>query len=286
MKAPFLCVAGGTLLWVLALSDAHANPAPKRDTAIATVGQANQAAVLQPSRSQYVSAMQVYPWSEGALYRLYTSPGQVSDLALEPGEGLIAVAAGDTTRWVIGDTSSGAGATRRVHLLIKPSAVGLSTNVVIATDRRSYHLALTSTAHTAMAAVSWTYPADALISLKASVDPSQKPAPGDNPPSLAVDRLYFGYRIAGDAPWRPLRAFDDGRQTFIEFPPSISAGEAPPLFIVGLKGAPELVNYRMQGRFYVVDRLFDRAELRLGVKPQKIIRITRDGSGLSGGRAS
>jgi P-type conjugative transfer protein TrbG len=286
MKAPVFCIISGTLFWVPGPSDAHANAAPRRDAAITTVGQANQAAVLQPSRSQYISAMQVYPWSEGALYRLYASPGQVSDLALEPGEGLIAVAAGDTTRWIIGDTSSGAGAAKRVHILAKPSTVGLSTNMVITTDRRSYHLALTSTAHTAMAAVSWTYPADALISLKASVDPSQGSGPGDNPPSLAVDRLNFGYRIAGDAPWRPLRAFDDGRQTFIEFPPAISAGEAPPLFIVGAKGAPELVNYRMQGRFYVVDRLFDRAELRLGVKPQKIVRIIRDGSGPSGARAS
>ena len=84
--------------------------------------------------------MQVYPWSEGALYRLYTAPGEVSDIALQAGENLVSVAAGDTARWVIGDTASGSGAARRTHVLVKPSAAGLSTNLVIATDRRVYHV--------------------------------------------------------------------------------------------------------------------------------------------------
>lgn len=65
------------------------------------------------------------------------------------------------------------------------------------------------------------------------------------------------------------RAFDDGRQTYIEFPPSISVGEAPRLFVIGATGEAQLVNYRVAGRFYVVDRLFDIAELRLGEKRQR-----------------
>ncbi len=81
---------------------------------------------------------------------------------------------------------------------------------------------------------------------------------------------------SGDKPvWRPLRAFDDGRQTFIEFPPSLAQGEAPPLFLVGADKKAELVNYRISGRFYIVDRLFDTAELRLGLKKQQIVRIAR-----------
>ena len=90
--------------------------------------------------------------------------------------------------------------------------------------------------------------------------------------------MYFGYQISGDGPsWRPLRAFDDGRQTFIEFPVTIGVDEAPPLFLIGTDGAAELVNYRMRGRFYVVDRIFDVAELRLGTRKQQVVRITRGG---------
>ncbi len=187
---------------------------------------------------------------------------------------LRAVASGDTLRWVIGDTSSGSGGAKQAHVLVKPISAGLATNLVITTDRRSYHVQLTSTARTAMAALSWTYPQDQLLAIRRASEMAQAATPVAT--GLDVERLHFGYTVSGDTPsWRPLRAFDDGRQTSIEFPGSIAVGEAPPLFIVGPKGATELVNYRMRGRYYVVDRLFDVAELRLGLKHQDVVRVTR-----------
>jgi type IV secretion system protein VirB9 len=125
-----------------------------------------------------------------------------------------------------------------------------------------------------MSSVSWTYPADALIALKRVAAAEEAAAPVAE--GLALDRMHFDYAISGDHPdWRPVRAFDDGRQTFIEFPAAIEVGEAPPLFLVDDKGAAQLVNYRLRGRFYVVDRLFDAAELRLGTRRQQAVRITR-----------
>ena len=53
----------------------------------------------------------------------------------------------------------------------------------------------------------------------------------------------------------------------------------PPLWVIGAAGGAELVNYRMLGRYYVVDRLFDHAELRLGEKPQHVVEINRFGQG-------
>lgn len=147
-------------------------------------------------------------------------------------------------------------------------------DLIITTDRRAYHLALESTSATAMAALSWSYPQDELIVIRRQQAAAQAAAPVAS--GLAVESLHFNYAITGDNPaWRPLRAFDDGRQTFIEFSPSIAVGEAPPLFVLGQSGDAELVNYRMSGRFYVVDRLFAAAELRLGGKKQSIVRITR-----------
>ena len=88
--------------------------------------------------------------------------------------------------------------------------------------------------------------------------------------------MNFRYRIEGDNPaWRPLRAFDDGRQVFIEFPRGIGQGEMPPLWVIGAQGGAELVNYRVQGNHMIVDRLFAAAELRLGGDPQKKVRIVR-----------
>ena len=264
-----------------------ARTASPRSGATSTIAAANRAATLEPSPPAFVNAAVLLPYAEGAIYQVYTAPERVTDIALEPGEVLGAVASGDTARWVIGDTTSGAGATKRVHILVKPFAIGLSTNLVITTDRRTYHVALAS-GRIAMSALAWTYPQEALIAIKRAEASAAAAAPVAT--GLDVDQLHFNYVISGDAPdWRPLRAFDDGRQTYIEFPATLAVGEAPPLFLVGAKGEAQLVNYRLRGRYYVVDRIFDVAELRLGTKHQEVVRLTRteelrDAGGAKGGR--
>ncbi len=244
----------------------------------ARIGAANVAARIEPVRDGFINAMQVYPWSDGALYQVYASPGQVTDIVLQEGEQLVGpgpVAAGDTVRWVIGDTVSGAGATQRIHILVKPTRPDLSTNLVINTDRRTYHLELRATQRTWMASVSWTYPADQLIALRGQNAAAAAAAPVAAGVDIAA--LQFRYRIEGDRPpWRPLRAFDDGRQVFIEFPAGIGQGEMPPLFVIGAGGGGELVNYRVAGRHIIVDRLFAAAELRLGDgRTEQRVRVTR-----------
>jgi type IV secretion system protein VirB9 len=243
----------------------------------ARVDQANGAARIQPTRAGYLNAIQVYPFSDGALYQVYAAPGQITDIALEPGEQLVGsgpVAAGDTVRWIIGDTESGAGAAKRIHILVKPTRADLTTNLVINTDRRTYHLELHSDEKTYMASVSWVYAQDQLIALRqqnAAADAAAPVATG-----VDINALNFRYRIEGDNPaWRPLRAFDDGRQVFIEFPSGIGQGELPPLWVVGAEGDGQLVNYRVKGNHMIVDRLFAAAELKLGGKHQQLVRIVR-----------
>ncbi len=243
------------------------------------VGAANAAARVQPVRDGFLNAIQQYPWTDGALYQVYTAPGQVTDIALQDGEQLVGpgpVAAGDTVRWIIGDTVSGSGATARVHILVKPTRPDITTNLVINTDRRTYHLELRATPSTYMASVSWTYPRDALIALASRNAAAASAAPVAS--GVDVSALNFRYQIEGDrVPWKPVRAFDDSAQVFIEFPAGISQGEMPPLFVTGAAGDAELVNYRVQGRYMVVDRLFAAAELRLGDRrSEQRVRIVRD----------
>lgn len=237
-----------------------------------SVSLANDAARVEPTLDNYINATQLWPYSPDALYQVYTSPERVTDIALEPGEALISVSAGDTVRWVIGDTTSGAGADERVHVLVKAVRADLATNLVIHSNRRSYHLELTATPETWMAAVAWRYPFDRIAMLKANTARADAVAPITT--GVALERLNFRYALSGDSPaWRPLRAFDDGEKVYIQFPSGVS--DLPPLFVVGPKGQAELVNYRSRPPYYVVDRLFDTAELRLGAEPQQTVRITR-----------
>ena len=242
-----------------------------------TITQGRTSALIEPSVDGYVNAIQVYPYTEGALYRLYASPGQVSDIALQPGEVLVSVSAGDTVRWVVGDTVSGSGPTARAHVLVKPINTGIRTNLMIATDRRTYHLELESQEDGYMAALSWRYPADELAGLTARNDRAIAREAASITSGLTLEGLNFDYRLTGDSPdWKPVRVFDDGRQVFIQMPGDIATTDMPPLFVLGPTREAELVNYRVRGNYYVVDRLFRAAELRLGTKNQTIVRIRRN----------
>jgi P-type conjugative transfer protein TrbG len=241
------------------------------------VEKANAASRIQPTRHGYINAVQVYPFSQGALYQVYAAPGQVTDIALQEGEQLVGsgpVAAGDTVRWIIGDTESGTGATKRIHILVKPTRPDLVSNLIVNTDRRTYLVELRSAEKTYMASVSWQYPEDQLIALR-----RQNASAEDATPIVTgvdISRLRFRYAIEGDnPPWRPVSAFDDGSKVYIEMPAGIAQGEAPPLFVIGPEGDGQLVNYRVRQNYYIVDRLFAAAELRMGGEHQQSVRISR-----------
>ena len=240
----------------------------------AEIHQATEEARVAPTREGYVNAVQVWPFAEGALYQVYVSPKRVTVIALQPGEELVTVAAGDTVRWIVGDTSSGAGADQRVNVLVKPVRVDIRTNLVITTNRRTYLMELISTERTWMASVSWDYPRDRMLALQRRTQAAEVAAPIDR--GLSLENLRFRYALSGDQPaWRPLRAFDDGGKVYIQFPAGIAQGELPPLFVIGPQGDGQLVNYRFRSPYYIVDRLFGAAELRLGGEEGEVVRIER-----------
>ena len=238
------------------------------------VSRANAEARIAPTREGYVNAIQVWPFTDGALYQVYAAVGRVTVVALQPGEELVTVAAGDTVRWIVGDTSSGSGADLRVNVMVKPIRSGLKTNLVITTSRRTYLLELTATEKTWMASVSWEYPKDKMLALQRQAQAAGAAAPVDS--GLSLEKIRFRYAVSGsNPPWKPLRAFDDGEKVYIQFPPGIAHGELPPLFVIGAQGDGQLVNYRFRSPYYVVDRLFGAAELRLGGDGGDVVRIER-----------
>ena len=235
------------------------------------VENANAAARVEPRREGYYNAIQIYPWSEGALYQVYAAPGQITNIALEPGESLTGagpIAAGDTARWIIGDTESGSGATRRVHILVKPSRADITTNLVITTDRRVYMIELRSGEAPYMPAVAWAYP---------QPPAGQRQSVPATPVIPVASARNYRYGLTGDSPpWRPVSVYDDGRRVYVEFPRGIVQGEMPPLFVIGSDGEAQIVNSRIFQHILIVDRLFGAAELRLGSGDrQQTVRIVR-----------
>jgi type IV secretion system protein TrbG len=215
------------------------------------------------------------------------APLQVCDLALEPGEIVNSVNVGDKVRWLVSPAVSGERQGQVTHLIIKPTDAGLMSSLVIETNRRTYAIKLVSTRHEWMPLIAFNYPSDAqrqwslyrqtvAFGAAAATLPS-----GEN-----IANLDFGFRLSGDHPdWRPLRVYTDGSKTYIEFPRSIGSDAAPALVALDNDGGwfssptERMVNYRMEGDRYIVDRVLDRAELVSGVgSDQTRVVITRDGA--------
>jgi type IV secretion system protein VirB9 len=241
-------------------------------------------ALAAPAPLQVPGGAKRYDYQDEAVYPLIATPGRITDIVLEPGEALVGsgpVAAGDTARWVIGDTISGAGLERRVHVMVKPTASGLATNLIINTDRRTYHLELRASGRTWLSQVSWRYGAARLSSAPVLIaaPPAANAAigTGSAPGTRPVNRAY---RIEGDHPaWRPVEVHDDGARVFVVFGPAIDMADLPPLYRLGPDGkTAELINFHVEGRTLVAERLFDSAELRLGAKRRaqavRLVRLT------------
>lgn len=249
------------------------SPAVTGQTAIAA---ANRQAREASRADAFVGGVQVFTYDPGRVYEVWTAPLRVTTLTLAPGETIVSKAAGDTVRWQIGETNSGQGPGQRAHVMIKPLERGLETNLVLATSQRVYLVQLKSgPAEGFNAAVTWDL--GALAPPLAGFS-SQAVAAGPDPLVTPAGPLDARYRIEpkGRRPaWTPTTVMTDGVRTFLAFPPGLASREAPALFVVGSGGEAQLVNYRQQDGLWVVDRVFDKAELRVGDKHRQVVRIVR-----------
>ncbi|WP_181790879.1 P-type conjugative transfer protein TrbG [Myxococcus llanfairpwllgwyngyllgogerychwyrndrobwllllantysiliogogogochensis] len=222
-----------------------------------------------------------YTYEPGALYQVYAAPCCVTDIQLQAGEQIIGKpVAGDTARWKAGVAKGAEGGQDVWHVYVRPLREDLHTTLSINTNKRTYRLELKSYPETYMVAVQWMYPPEESELIGDPAQGSIAMAAPKPPPMPAVDvaNANFGYRVEvlrGNPAWKPLKAFDDGRKTYISFPASMVNREAPALFVLSRDNEPEMANYRIRQNVYEVDRLFDAAELRLGQQDQDVVRIIR-----------
>jgi type IV secretion system protein VirB9 len=182
----------------------------------------------------------------------------------------------------------GAGSDATSVIVLKPTAVGLDTNLLIATDRRAYYLRLISRAQEYVARVAFQYAQDDNAQKWRQHDLDQQLAlklPKHEeetlPAVLEADRLNFSYQVSGsNEHLRPVRVFDDGAKTYIQMPSDMQHREVPILLVLGTDGKGEMTNYRVRRQTFIVDRLFDRAQLVLGTgKKAQRVEISRGSKG-------
>jgi type IV secretion system protein VirB9 len=213
------------------------------------------------------------------------SPLKITDIQLEEGEELKSIQAGDTARWNFSTDVSGKGKNEVAHIIVKPLDLGIDTNLIIFTDRRTYNLKLVSKKYAWTPIVNFTYN----TSLKKSLNNYKRHKAKEireykdknyfaTSPQTKVDinNLDFNYEIKGNTEWKPIRVYNDGVKTFIQMPKDMSVQEAPALLVLDNSSNKNLVNYRLKEDKYIVDKLFNRAILILGVgEDQESVIIKR-----------
>jgi type IV secretion system protein VirB9 len=228
----------------------------------------------------------LYSYGAG-LPTVVCAPLRVCMIELQSGEKLVGEPQiGDSVRWNLSPALYGSEATSTSVIVLKPQAPGLDTNLLITTDRRAYYLRLVSKPEDYVARVAFAYPEDEENKRKwqehfaEQKEQQTKATQIVELPSNAVESMYFNYRLKGDDAIRPVRVFDDGKKTYIQISDAAKNQEAPALVVIGTDGKQEMVNYRVKDTMYIVDRLFDRAELILGSgKKARKVEITRERKG-------
>ena len=224
--------------------------------------------LVKASDSSHVRARVQFPYLEGSIYEIYAAPDRMTAIELQPGEHLTTdnerPKAADTVQWIADAVTAGEGPEKRTIILVKPIVTGVETNMLIPTNRHVYHLLLRSDTQTYMPLVGFSYPFDEAKAKDAAAAAEAKVEESRERVTVPPEKLTFNYRIKGSrVVWKPVRVFDDGTKTYIEMAPEVQSWEAPALFV--MEGdTPLLVNYRVKGDYYIVDRLFEHAQLRVG----------------------
>jgi P-type conjugative transfer protein TrbG len=210
---------------------------------------------------------------------------QVCDIELQSGEQVNSIHLGDAARWTVEPAITGYGGVELQHLIVKPMDVGLSTSLIVTTNRRTYHLRLRSTHYEYMPRVTFTYLEEAMKKLEVAKAASEQEHDKKTIPETGeyLGNLDFNYQIDGKTRWKPLRVYNDGHKTILEMPSTMSQTEAPTLLVMRKDGdafndaEQVMVNYRVQSNRYIVDNVFDKAILVSGVgDSQDRVTITRE----------
>lgn len=220
--------------------------------------------------AKHIGSKAVYTFEEGKIFQIHGSPDRITDIELGFGETLLsAPKAADSIRWTAEFMESGTGKAKKQHILVSPQELGIETNMIVSTNKRVYHLQLVS-ADWYQPTVTWRYPKEeeAIANFKLKKESQVETI------SCGPEKLNFGYTVKNndEYSWAPLRVFDCEGKTYLQMSKGVKHRESPILFVRSEDGEPILTNYRVKGDYYIVDRLFERAELRVGKQSSVEVR--------------
>lgn len=228
-------------------------------------------ALHHPHKSGFDSRIRHTPYNAFDVVQLNTTIGIVTHIVLEDGEQYLTHAFGDGEAYAF--------TVKKNHLFLKPKGENADTNLVVVTDRRSYHFRLTFQPLMQAASVYqlvFTYPE--------TVKKEAKKEALD----AAFERVdhhkhNLNYTMSGDTDIAPQHVWDDGTFTHFKFAEHL---DLPVIYMADLEGQESMVNRHSMGEssnIVVVHKVHDRWILRLG---DRALAIYNEAYGAPLGRPS
>lgn len=222
------------------------------------------ASMIQDAKNGQSEAQVNFAYGENQIYKIYSKVGYLTDIRFQKGEQITFVGGGDTARWMIDTAQAGDTA----HLYIKPIAPDSTTNLIVNTNRHTYQLiVISSDWYNPM--VSWSYTSEEQLAGKLQKAKEEALYTEKELAVTSAAQLNFSYKVKGKKSWQPKMVFDDGRKTYLKFDRNrvLQNGALPVLFVKEAgKRELSLVNYRVKDDCFIVDKVFQEAELRLSEK--------------------
>ena len=227
-------------------------------------------AAVVPSPGRTDARVREIEYREDQVVQLTGYVGYHIDIELERGEQFVALGAGDSAAVDV--------ASEGPHVMVKPKAARVATNLTLVSSRRVYHFEYRSLdaqppLNTAIFALRFRYsPAPSGVTPAATPVPfssqavtaaaaarlSESSSVTPGPAGRPVNRDYW---YCGGSTLQPVAASDDGVQTRLTFS---SRGEWPAIFVRNADGSESLVNFHVEGTMAVVHRVAPTFVLRRG----------------------
>ncbi len=179
--------------------------------------------------------------------------GYESSIVFAPDETISSLTMGDSVAWQIVPNAN--------RLFIKPIENDATTNMTVITNKRVYHFELHANYAKSINdpnmvfSVKFLYPED---------ENGAELAGNDDTDAFEIDdnSKNYNYTISGDESIAPVKIFDDGVHTYIEYDKNTQ--ELPAFYVVYPDNTEGIVNFSIKGRYIVIHRISSKYTIRRG----------------------
>ena len=217
-------------------------------------GQGSDVSYTQDAVNSQGNSTMIFSYSPNQLYKIYCRMGFITDLAFKKGETINYVGGGDTAGWSISKTNVDG----VEHLLIKPVVETGTTNFFIATDKHTYQVIVNSS-NWYNPMVKWVYGQETITENLLEKKKNERAITGNVNVSNITD-MDFNYVASGNGN-KPELIFSDGEKTYLKFK-SIKNKQVPIFVRAKNRKEMSLVNYTVKDNYYIIDKVFDVAQIR------------------------